>query len=104
MKLSPLKLALLSAAMATGVLATQASAAPLKDADRALILKAVDADAPQIQDAAMKIWGFAELGYQETKSSAVLQDQLKAPALTSRPAWPAMPTAFLASFKTGRAR
>jgi aminobenzoyl-glutamate utilization protein B len=35
MKLSPLKLALLSAAMATGVLATQAYAAPLKDADRA---------------------------------------------------------------------
>ena len=78
MKPTPLKLALLSAAMATGILATQAYAAPLKDADRAQILKAVDADAPQIQDAAMKIWGFAEVGYQEFKSTAVLQDQLKA--------------------------
>ena len=55
MKLSALKLALLSASMATGVLATQAHAAPLTEAARAQILKAVDADAPQIQDAALKI-------------------------------------------------
>ena len=45
MKLSALKLALLSASMATSVLATQAHAAPLNDAARAQILKAVDADA-----------------------------------------------------------
>jgi aminobenzoyl-glutamate utilization protein B len=101
MKLSPLKLALLSAAMATGVFATQASAAPLKDADRALILKAVDADAPQIQDAALKIWGFAEVGYQEVKSTAVLQDQLKAAGFDVKPGVAGMPTAFLASYKNG---
>ena len=78
MKLSALKLALLlSAGLATGVMATQAHAAPLTDAGRAQILKAVDADAPQIQDAALKIWGFAEVGYQEVKSSALLQGQLK---------------------------
>ena len=77
MKLSALKLALLSASMATGVLATQAHAKPITEADRAQILKAVDADAPQIQDAALKIWGFAEVGYQEVKSSALLQGQLK---------------------------
>ena len=101
MKLMPLKLALLSAAMATGVLATQVYAAPLKDADRAQILKAVDADAPQIQDAAMKIWGFAEVGYQEVKSTAVLQDQLKAAGFEVKSGVAGMPTAFLASYKNG---
>jgi aminobenzoyl-glutamate utilization protein B len=99
MKFSPLKLALLSAAM--GVLATQAHAAPLKEADRAQILKAVDADAPQIQDAAMKIWGFAEVGYQEYKSTVVLQDQLKAAGFDVKAGVAGMPTAFLASYKNG---
>ncbi|MBU4436269.1 MAG: amidohydrolase [Alphaproteobacteria bacterium] len=101
MKLSPLKVALLSAAMSAGLFVTQAYAAPLKAADRAMILKAVDADAPQIQDAAMKIWGFAEVGYQEVKSSTVLQDQLKAAGFDVKPGVAGMPTAFLASFKNG---
>ena len=39
-------------------------------------------------DVALKIWSFAEVGYQETKSSALLQEQLRPPASTSRPASP----------------
>jgi aminobenzoyl-glutamate utilization protein B len=101
MKLSTLKLALLSAAMATGVLATQAVAKPITDADRAQILKNVDADAAQISDAALKIWGFAEVGYQETKSSALLQDQLKAARFEVQAGVAGMPTAFVASYKNG---
>ncbi len=101
MKLSSLKLSLLSAAMATSLFSSQTFAAPLKDADRAQILKAVDADAPQISDAAMKIWGFAEVGYQEVKSTAVLQDQLKAAGFEVKAGVAGMPTAFVASFKNG---
>ena len=101
MKLSALKLALLSASMATGVLATQAHAAPLTDAGRTQILKAVDADAPQIQDAALKIWGFAEVGYQEVKSSALLQGQLKTAGFDVKAGIAGEPTAFVASFKNG---
>jgi aminobenzoyl-glutamate utilization protein B len=100
MKLSTLKLALLSAAMAT-VISAPASAKPLTEADRAQILKTVDADAPQISDAALKIWGFAEVGYQETKSTAVLQDQLKAAGFEVQSGVAGMPTAFVASFKNG---
>jgi aminobenzoyl-glutamate utilization protein B len=100
MKLSTLKLALLSAAMAT-VFAAPAGAKPLTDADRTQILKTVDADAPQISDAALKIWGFAEVGYQETKSSALLQDQLKAAGFEVQSGVAGMPTAFLASYKNG---
>ena len=101
MKISALKLALLSATMATGLLAPQAFAKPITEADRAQILKAVDADAPQIQDAALKIWGFAEVGYQEVKSSALLQGQLKTAGFDVKAGVAGEPTAFVASFKNG---
>ncbi|HJV42348.1 amidohydrolase [Caulobacter sp.] len=101
MKLSALKLALLSASMATGMLAPQAFAKPITEADRTQILKAVDADAPQIQDAALKIWSFAEVGYQETKSTALLQGQLKAAGFDIKAGVAGEPTAFVASYKNG---
>lgn len=101
MKLSALKLALLSATVATGVLAPHAFAKPITEADKAQILKTVDADAANIQDAALKIWGFAEVGYQEAKSTAVLQDQLKAAGFDVKAGVAAEPTAFIASFKNG---
>jgi len=100
MKLSTLKLVLLSAAM-TAAFAVPAGAKPLTDADRAQILKAVDADAPQISGAALKIWDYAEVGYQETKSSALLQEQLKAGGFEVQAGVAGMPTAFVASFKNG---
>lgn len=101
MKLSVLKLALLSATVATGVLAPHAFAKPITEADKAQILKAVDADAANIKDAALKIWGFAEVGYQETKSTAVLQDQLKAAGFEVKAGVAGEPTAFIASYKNG---
>ena len=101
MKPSTLKLALLSASMVAGMFAPQAFAKPITEADRVQILKTVDADAPQIQDAALKIWGFAEVGYQETKSSALLQGQLKDAGFDVKAGVAGEPTAFVASFKNG---
>lgn len=101
MKLSTLKLALLSATVASGILAPQAFAKPVTDAEKAQILKLVDADAANIKDAALKIWGFAEVGYQETKSTAVLQDQLKAAGFEVKAGVAGEPTAFIASYKNG---
>lgn len=49
----------------------------------------------------MKIWGFAELGYLETKSSALLQGQLREAGFTVTPGVAGMPTAFIASYETG---
>ena len=101
MKLSTLKAALLSATMATAVLAPHAFAKPISEADKAQILKTVDANAANIQDAALKIWSFAEVGYQETKSTALLQDQLKAAGFTVKAGVAGEPTAFIASYKNG---
>lgn len=81
--------------------AGQAGAAPLGDADRTELLAGVQAREAPLSDAALKIWGFAELGYQETKSSALLQQQLKAAGFTITPGVAGMPTAFVASFKNG---
>ena len=102
MNQSNFRLALMSAAVTVSLaIGAQAAAKPLSDADRGQIIKNVDADAPQISDAALKIWGFAEVGYQEVKSSAVLQQQLKTAGFDVKPGVAGMPTAFLASFKNG---
>jgi aminobenzoyl-glutamate utilization protein B len=80
---------------------SSATAAPLADAQRAEIIRAVDAGAPQIGDAALKIWGFAEVGYQETKSTAVLQGQLKDAGFDLTTGVAGEPTAFIARFRNG---
>src|SRR5258705_493618 len=80
---------------------SSATAASLADAQRAEIIHAVDAGAPQIGDAALKIWGFAEVGYQETKSTAVLQGQLKDAGFDLTTGVAGEPTAFIARFRNG---
>jgi aminobenzoyl-glutamate utilization protein B len=83
------------------LLAGQAAGAPLTDADRTELLAGVQAREAPLADAALKIWGFAELGYQETRSTALLQQQLKAAGFEIKPGVAGMPTAFVASFKNG---
>lgn len=80
---------------------TTALAAPLTAADKGQLTAAVDAYTPKMNDAALKIWGFAELGYQEVKSTALLQDQLKAAGFTVKAGVAGEPTGFVASFKNG---
>ena len=54
-----------------------AQRAPAGD-DRAALLQSIDARRDAYATVAKQIWGFAELGYQEQKSSALLQQQLRA--------------------------
>lgn len=82
-------------------LAQPAFAAPLTDADRAAILANVAAGTPQMDKAALDIWKFAEVGFQETKSSALLQQQLKAAGFTVEAGVAGMPTAFIARYRSG---
>ena len=99
---------LISKALATSALcatawlaASAAVAAPLTAADKGQLTAAVDAYTPKMNDAALKIWSYAELGYQETKSSALLQDQLKAAGFKVQAGVAGEPTGFVASFKNG---
>lgn len=50
---------------------------------------------------AQNIWGFAELGYKEQKSSLLLQETLKQAGFTIQPGVAGIPTAFIATYGTG---
>jgi aminobenzoyl-glutamate utilization protein B len=81
--------------------AVSASAQP-SSADRTQILKLVDANAAQYKQVSKEIWGFAELGYHESKSSTLLQDQLKKAGFSLQAGVADEPTAFIASYGSGK--
>ena len=66
------------------------------------MLSSLDAKAPIYAGVAKQIWGLAEVGYQETKSSALLQDQLRAAGFKVEAGVAEIPTAFVATFGSGR--
>lgn len=51
---------------------------------------------------AKQIWNFAEVGYQETRSSALLQETLSKEGFTIQKGVAEIPTAFVASFGEGK--
>ncbi len=69
---------------------------------RARMLDSIDARRADYTDVAMQIWKFAELGYLETKSSALLQQKLAAAGFSVKPGVADIPTAFVASYGTGK--
>lgn len=89
----------LAALMTTAAL--PAAAQELAPADRTALIGAVDANAKPISDTALQIWKYAEMGYLETQSSALLQTRLKAAGFTVKAGVAGEPTAFVASFRTG---
>jgi aminobenzoyl-glutamate utilization protein B len=66
------------------------------------VLASIDAKASTYADVAMKIWSFAEVGYQETRSSALLQEQLKAAGFNVSVGVAEIPTAFVATWGSGK--
>jgi aminobenzoyl-glutamate utilization protein B len=65
------------------------------------VLRRIDATRSVYDEIAMKIWSYAEIGYQEVKSSALLQEQLRKEGFTVQAGVAGMPTAFLATFGSG---
>lgn len=66
------------------------------------VVQAIDSKSTQYTAIAHKIWGFAEVGYQETKSSALLQETLAQAGFKVDKGVEGMPTAFVASYGTGK--
>jgi aminobenzoyl-glutamate utilization protein B len=66
------------------------------------VFKRLDETRAAYEDIALKIWGFAEIGYQETKSSGLLQEQLKKEGFSVEPGVAAIPTAFIATYGSGK--
>ncbi len=53
-------------------------------------------------DVAHQIWNFAEMGYQETKSSALLREQLRKAGFRVTAGVAGLPTAFVAEYGSGK--
>ena len=79
--------------------ATSASAQTM---DSNAVLASIDRRAAAYRDVAMKIWSMAEVGYQETQSSALLQEQLRAAGFNIAAGVAEMPTAFTATWGSGK--
>ena len=68
---------------------------------KAEVIARIDASKKTYEDIALKIWGFAEVGYHETQSSGLLQSQLKSEGFTLQTGVAGIPTAFIASYGSG---
>jgi len=80
---------------------TTAHAAPLDEGDVAAITESVDRSAPRLTALARDIWTYAEPGFQETRSVARIQADLKAAGFRIEAGVAKLPTAFIASAGTG---
>jgi aminobenzoyl-glutamate utilization protein B len=68
----------------------------------AQILGAIDSKAQTYAEIAMQIWSFAETGYQEVKSSALLETTLANAGFEVKKGVADIPTAFVASYGVGK--
>jgi aminobenzoyl-glutamate utilization protein B len=68
----------------------------------AAMLTALDALSAHYGEIAKKIWDFAEVGYMETKSSALLQSELRTAGFTVTAGVAGEPTAFIAEYGSGK--
>jgi aminobenzoyl-glutamate utilization protein B len=75
---------------------TSALAAELSSQDQAKLINNIDAYASRMSEVALQIWSAPELGYMETKTSALLQDELKAAGFRIETGVAGIPTAFIA--------
>ena len=70
--------------------------------DRASLIQGIEAKRESYATVAKQVWGFAEVVYQEVRSSALLQQQLRAAGFQVRSGVAAIPTAFVATFGSGK--
>ena len=73
-----------------------------QQAEKQMALDWVDSNAQILEQVNRKIWSWAETGLQEFKSSRELMDLLKANGFEVQEGVAGMPTAFVASYGSGR--
>ena len=80
-----------------GLVVAALSAATTQD-PKARVLESLDARYAHYSGVAKQIWDFAEVGYQEVRSSALLQEELRQAGFNVEAGVAGMPTAFIATF------
>ena len=66
------------------------------------VSKNIDADYDVYKKTALQIWNYAEVGYKEVKSSALLQQLLRDKGFTVETGVAEIPTAFVATYGSGK--
>ncbi len=70
--------------------------------ERAEMLKKMDERAQHFGDVSKQVWAFAEVGYKEVRSSALLKQELQAAGFTIQDHIAEIPTAFSAAWGSGK--
>ena len=78
------------------------AAADLSEADRAGMLRKMDARAARFGDLSRRIWELAEVGYQEKQSAEALKAELREAGFRIQENVGGVPTAFVATWGQGR--
>lgn len=73
-----------------------------KDKDKGKAIQSLDTKQAHYTDVAKQIWGFAEMGYLEEKSSALLQGELSKAGFEIEKGVAGIPTAFIATYGSGK--
>ena len=89
-------------ALGAMVFAFFASTGLAQTVDTNAVLASIDQKAAAYRDVALRIWSWAEVGYQEKQSSALLQEQLSAAGFAITAGVADMPTAFTATWGSGK--
>lgn len=87
---------------ATLLLASHAAAQGAAQASKDAVVRAIDSRQAHYTDVAHQIWTYAEVGFKETKSSALLQQELESAGFSVEPGVAGMPTAFVATYGSGK--
>ncbi|MGQ0766313.1 MAG: amidohydrolase [Gemmatimonadota bacterium] len=89
--------------LVAALMSTSGSAAQARQSTAGnTVLTSIDARSGHYASIAQRIWEFAELGYQEVKSSALLRGELAKAGFRIDSGVTGMPTGFVASFGSGR--
>lgn len=75
---------------------------PMENDPQSAVFSYLEENGAGYGDLAMKIWELAEVGYQEYESSRLLQQKLQAEGFAVNAGVAGMPTAFTASYGSGR--
>lgn len=75
---------------------------PAADQYKQEVITNLSSKYPVYKDAALNIWNYAELGYKEAKSSALLMEMLRSNGFSIDSGVAEIPTAFIATYGSGK--
>ncbi len=82
--------------------ATTAIDSGTPDRDKQLFITDLDKRFPEYAGISKQIWEYAEVGYQEEKSSALLEEELRKEGFDVKTGVAGIPTAFVATYGSGK--